>query len=72
MSSAIAARTALTVSPSTRGWWLMTRETVELETPARFATSAIDIRCVSLIRPLKLSKSVKIANRSWQGKGLPK
>src|SRR3954462_4462617 len=36
-SDCIALRTACAVSGATRGWLLMTRETVELETPASFA-----------------------------------
>src|SRR5918993_2944047 len=42
-SFSIALRTDSAVSGATRGWLLMTRETVELETPASFATLLIDI-----------------------------
>jgi hypothetical protein len=39
----IAAFTALAVSGATRGWLLITRETVELDTPARSATLLMDM-----------------------------
>jgi hypothetical protein len=39
----MALRTFWAVSGATRGWLLMTLETVELETPASFATLLMDM-----------------------------
>ncbi len=43
-NSAMTFRTARAVSCATRGWSFMTRETVDGETPAFWATSIIDIK----------------------------
>jgi len=51
----MALRTFWAVVGATRGWLLITRETVELETPASFATLLMDMRKIRAraARPLK-------------------
>src|SRR5688572_13656933 len=58
-SFSIALRTDSAVSGATRGWLLMTRDTVELETPASLATRVMDM--VEL-RPLSASESAASIN----------
>src|SRR5678815_33936 len=51
----MALRTFAAVSGATRGWLLMTRETVELETPASFATRVMDMGALRWLRPWNYS-----------------